>query len=118
VKLLFLAIPFLVSLTGCMASLQEIRQDGPLESDTSTKSVDDLAKCTLFAWQASSFAGAHYQVFLMPREGGGLSVVNDFNREFTDFHSEGDHTRVDFYSSIGRPSYVTDRRYQSVRDCL
>ncbi|MFQ6574125.1 hypothetical protein [Pseudomonas sp. UM16] len=104
--------------TGCTWSVEEAREKGPLETYRSVKDQSDLAKCTLFAWQNDSLAGTRYRVFLQPRPGGGETVLNDFNRELADFYRVGSETRIDFFSNVGRPSYVTERRIKSIEGCL
>lgn len=105
-------------LVGCSFSIEEAREKGALETFLSPKDQSELATCTLFAWQNDSLAGTRYRVFLQPRPGGGQTVLNDFNRELADFYRVGDKTRIDFFSNVGRPSYVTERRLQSIQGCL
>jgi hypothetical protein len=105
-------------LASCTWSIEGAREKGPLESYRSNKDLSELAKCTLFAWQNDALAGTNYRVFLQPRPGGGETVLNDLNRELADFYKVGNETRIDFFSNVGRPSYVTDRRVKSIEGCL
>jgi len=105
-------------LAGCAASVTEMRQAGPLATLTSAKPESELAKCTLFAWQNQSLAGAYYQVTLQPRPGGGESVVNQDYREIADFYKSGSVTKIDFFTKYGSASWITDRRISAIRGCL
>jgi len=106
------------ALSGCAASVTDMRQAGPLISLASAKPEAELAKCTLFAWQNESLAGVHYPVSLQPRPGGGESVINDGYREFADFYTAGGATKIDFYTQGGRATWISDRRINSIRGCL
>lgn len=105
-------------IAGCTWSVEGARQKGALETFKSSKDQSEIANCTLFAWQNDALAGTHYKVFLQPRPGGGQTVLNDLNRELADFYRVGNETRIDFFSNVGRPSYVTERRLKSIEGCL
>ena len=94
-----------------------MRAEGPLKSFTTHKPEQQVAECILYAWQNESLAGAHYDVSLQPRQGGGKSVVSASNREMADVIGGKGPTEVAFYSSSSM-SWISDRRVASLKPCL
>jgi hypothetical protein len=106
-----------MALSGCTTSPQEMRTEGPLNSFTTSKTEHQVAECILYAWQNESLAGAHYNVSLQPRPGGGKTVVSANNREMADVIGSKKTTKVQFYSSSSM-SWISDRRVASLKTCL
>lgn len=106
-----------LALGGCTASPQEMRADGAMKTFTSAKTEQQVAECILYAWQNESLAGAHYDVSLQPRPGGGKSVVSANYREMVDVTGSNGRTKVEFFSDSSM-SWISDRRAASAKSCL
>ena len=111
------AVCCVVALGGCTTSPQDMRTEGPLNSFTTSKTEQQVAECILYAWQNESLAGAHYNVTLQPRLGGGKTVVSANNREMADVIGSKKTTKVQFFSSSSM-SWISDRRVASLKTCL
>lgn len=111
------AVCCVVALGGCTTSPQDMRADGPLNSFTTSKTEQQVAECILYAWQNESLAGAHYNVTLQPRPGGGKTVVSANNREMADVIGSKKTTKIQFFSSSSM-SWISDRRVASLKTCL
>lgn len=111
------AVCCVVALGGCTTSPQDMRTEGPLNSFTTSKTEQQVAECILYAWQNESLAGAHYNVTLQPRPGGGKTVVSANNREMADVIGSKKTTKVQFFSSSSM-SWISDRRVASLKTCL
>lgn len=106
-----------LALGGCTASPQEMREDGPMKTFTSSKPEQQVAECVLYAWQNESLAGVHYSVSLQPKPGGGKTVVSANYREMVDVTGSNGRTKVEFFSDSSM-SWISDRRAASVKSCL
>lgn len=107
----------LVLLAGC-ASMNEKRAAGPAYTNNSSKPVDQVAECVLFAWQNQSLMGAHYAAALQPLAGGGKTVIGAGEVEFADFKAVGSGTRVHLYFQTGLMDWRKNRRIEAINTCL
>ncbi|HFQ8053736.1 TPA: hypothetical protein ACHTCR_005628 [Pseudomonas putida] len=107
----------LALLAGC-ASMNEKRADGPARSFSSTKPVENVAECVLFAWQNQSLMGAHYGASIQPLAGGGKTVISAGEVEFADFRSTSSGTQVGLYFQSGLMDWRKNRRIEAVNGCL
>ncbi|HGM6313412.1 TPA: hypothetical protein ACKP8D_005940 [Pseudomonas putida] len=107
----------LALLAGC-ASMNDKRADGPAKSFSSTKAVDDVAECVLFAWQNQPLIGAHYSASIQPLAGGGRTVISAGEVEFADFRGSSSGTRVGLYFQSGLMDWRKNRRIDAVNGCL
>lgn len=104
-------------LAGC-ASMNEKRADGPAASFSSTKSVEKLSECVLFAWQNQSLAGVNYDVSLQPFRDNGKTVISAGQAEFGDFTPLPTGSKVDLYFMTGIFDWRKDRRIEAIKGCL
>ncbi|QBF26867.1 hypothetical protein EXN22_14650 [Pseudomonas tructae] len=104
-------------LAGC-ASMGERRAEGPAKALASTKAVNEVSECVLFAWQEQSLAGAHYDASLQPLPGGGKTVVSAGQVEFADFKPVNNGTKVEVYFQSGLMDWRKNRRTEAVQRCL
>lgn len=107
----------LVLLAGC-ASMNEKRAEGPAQSFSSPKPVDDVAECVLYAWQNQSLMGAHYSAAIQPLPGSGKTVISAGEVEFADFKSAAAGTDAKIYFQSGLMDWRKNRRIEAVKDCL
>ncbi|MBA6063082.1 hypothetical protein [Pseudomonas juntendi] len=106
-----------VLLGGC-ASMNEKRAAGPAFTANSSKRVDKVAECVLFAWQNQSLMGAHYAAALQPLAGGGNTVISAGEVEFADFDAANGKTQVRLYFQTGLMDWRKKRRIEAVESCL
>ncbi|MNG98591.1 hypothetical protein D3C81_1440070 [compost metagenome] len=107
----------LAMLSGC-ASMNEKRADGPAFTVKSSKPVDQVAECVLFAWQNQPLMGAHYAAALQPLAGGGKTVISAGEVEFADFEAAKGETQVRLYFQTGLMDWRKNRRIEAVESCL
>lgn len=107
----------LALLSGC-ASMKEKRAVGPAFAAKSSKPVDQVAECVLFAWQNQSLMGAHYGSALQPLAGGGKTVIGAGEVEFADFKDADDGIQVRLYFQTGLMDWRKNRRTEAVERCL
>jgi hypothetical protein len=86
-------------LAGCAKSITELRQAGPEARLYSSKSVDDVSKCIVFAWQGFTSYGDHLEVFMLPSRGGGSTVFTRQNQFVVDVDPTQGRTQVLFFQS-------------------
>lgn len=107
-----------LSLLGGCASMNEKRAAGPAFTANSTKPLDQVAECVLFAWQNQSLMGAHYSAALQPLAGGGKTVISAGEVEFADFSATNSKTQVRLYFQAGLMGWRKNRRTEAVESCL
>lgn len=105
-------------LAGCTSSPSELRGEGPKASFTSSKSVDEVSQCILFAWQNQTLAGAHYDAYLQPAPRAGKTVITQGQIEMADISNTGKAARVDFYIQGGMMDWRKNRRIDALKQCL
>ncbi len=105
-------------LVASCASMNEKRAAGPERTFTSTKPVNEVAECVLFAWQNQSLMGAHYGATIQPLQGGGRTVISAGEVEFADFASVTAGTTVKTYFQSGLMDWRKNRRNEAVKSCL
>lgn len=103
-------------LAGCAQSMTSIRSEGPAQSYTTSKPVDDVAKCILFAWQDTRLSGAPAQASVQPGRQTGTTVVALNGDYFADVDRKGEVTTVDYYR-VGN-SWISKKLQPGVVGCL
>jgi len=105
-----------VLLAGCAKSITEMREAGPEATLYSSKPVDEVSKCIVFAWQDYTYYGQHTEVSMLPSRKGGTTVFTSQNQYMADIDPDHGRTKVIYYQlgsgSIGRTFL------ESIRPCL
>lgn len=86
-------------LAGCAKSITEMRESGPEARLYSSKSVDDISKCIVFAWQGFTSYGDHLEIFMVPSKDGGSTVFTRQNQFVVDVDPTGERTQVNYFHS-------------------
>ncbi|MBA1192862.1 hypothetical protein G7007_08310 [Pseudomonas entomophila] len=107
-----------LALLGGCASMNEKRAAGPAFTGNSTKPLDQVAECVLFAWQNQSLMGGHYSATLQPSADGGKTVISAGEVEFADFSAKSSETQVRLYFQTGLMDWRKNRRTEAVESCL
>ena len=104
----------LALLAGCANSLEEHRAEGPTDSFTTAKSVDEVSRCMLFSWQEYKWYGQPIQALIQPNQHGGNTVLMAQTQLFVDILPSDGKTRVNYYSSGAIGKELRPR----VRSCI
>jgi hypothetical protein len=88
-----------ILMAGCAKSVTEMRESGPEARLYSSKSVDDVSKCIVFAWQGFTSYGDHLEIFMLPSRGGGSTVLTRQNQFVVDVEPAEGRTQVLFFQS-------------------
>lgn len=103
-----------VLLAGCSSSPEERREEGPTDSFTTAKSVDQVSRCILFSWQEYKWYGQPMQPLVQPNQHGGNTVLMAQTELFVDILPADGKTRVSYYGSGAIGKELKPR----VRSCI